>query len=44
LQQEPDGFEECVDTTFDDDVQCSLIVGDYKGTVAQGISKGSEIN
>jgi len=38
LQQQPDGFEECADTAFDDDVQCILTVGDYKGTVAQGIS------
>jgi protein transport protein SEC31 len=38
LQQEPDGFEKYVDTAFDDDVQCTLIAGDYKGTVTQGIS------
>ncbi|KAK7854796.1 protein transport protein sec31 like protein b, partial [Quercus suber] len=38
LQQEPDGFEESTDPAFDDVVQSALIVGDYKGAVAQCIS------
>ncbi|XP_050283554.1 protein transport protein SEC31 homolog B [Quercus robur] len=38
LQQEPDGFEESIDPAFDDAVQSALIVGDYKGAVAQCIS------
>ena len=38
MQQEPDGFEESTDPAFDDAVQSALIVGDYKGAVAQCIS------
>ena len=38
LQLEPDGFEESTDPAFDDAVQSALIVGDYKGAVAQCIS------
>ena len=38
LQQEPDGFEESTDPAFDDAVQSALIVGDYKGAVAQCMS------
>ncbi|KAF5469770.1 hypothetical protein F2P56_010332 [Juglans regia] len=38
LQQEPDGVGERVDPTFNDGVQRALIVGDYKGAVAQCIS------
>jgi protein transport protein SEC31 len=35
LQQEPDGFEQSVDPTFENCPQCALIDGDYKGAVAQ---------
>ncbi|CAN0863670.1 Protein transport protein SEC31 homolog B [Linum grandiflorum] len=35
---ELDGLDESVDTTFDDDIQRSLVVGDYKGAVAQCMS------
>ncbi|KAG6677018.1 hypothetical protein I3843_14G006100 [Carya illinoinensis] len=38
LQQEPDGVGESVDPAFNDGVQRALIVGDYKGAVAQCIS------
>ncbi|KAG6679763.1 hypothetical protein I3842_13G008400 [Carya illinoinensis] len=38
LQQEPNVFEESADQAFDDGVQHALIVGDYKGAVAQCIS------
>ncbi|KAJ4836661.1 Protein transport protein Sec31B [Turnera subulata] len=36
--QEPDGLDESVDTSFDDSIQRALVVGDYKGAVAQCIS------
>lgn len=37
-QQEIDGHEESCDPSFDDAVQRALVVGDYKGAVAQCIS------
>ncbi|KAJ9158851.1 hypothetical protein P3X46_024396 [Hevea brasiliensis] len=38
IKQEPDGLEESADPTFDDSIQSALVVGDYKGAVAQCIS------
>jgi protein transport protein SEC31 len=38
LQQEPDEIDQSADPAFDDGVQHALIVGDYKGAVAQCIS------
>ncbi|EEF34442.1 nucleotide binding protein, putative [Ricinus communis] len=35
---EPDGVEESSDPSFDDSIQRALVVGDYKGAVAQCIS------
>ncbi|XP_050210185.1 protein transport protein SEC31 homolog B [Mercurialis annua] len=37
-KQEPDGPEESTDSSFDDSIQCALVVGDYKGAVAQCIA------
>lgn len=37
-QQEMNGQEESYDPSFDDVVQCALVVGDYKKAVAQCIS------
>ncbi|MBA0680314.1 hypothetical protein Goari_012019 [Gossypium aridum] len=36
--QEPEGVEESSDPSFDDAVQRALVVGDYKGAVAQCIA------
>ncbi|XP_057976811.1 protein transport protein SEC31 homolog B [Malania oleifera] len=38
MQQESDGQDECADPSFDDGIQRALVVGDYKGAVAQCIS------
>ncbi|XP_012065636.2 protein transport protein SEC31 homolog B [Jatropha curcas] len=38
IKQEPDTLEESSDPSFDDSVQRALVVGDYKGAVAQCIS------
>lgn len=38
ITQEPDGLEESADPSFDDSIQSALVVGDYKGAVAQCIS------
>lgn len=37
-QKQMEGQEDVADSSFDDAVQCSLVVGDYKGAVAQCIS------
>ncbi|CAN1132534.1 Protein transport protein SEC31 homolog B [Linum perenne] len=37
-RQEPEGMEESADTSFYDAIQRSLVVGDYKGAVAQCMS------
>ncbi|KAE8729009.1 Protein transport protein SEC31-like protein B [Hibiscus syriacus] len=38
IPQETDRLEESSDPSFDDAVQCALVVGDYKGAVAQCIA------
>ncbi|OMO69711.1 hypothetical protein CCACVL1_19320 [Corchorus capsularis] len=38
IPQESDGLEESADPSFDDAVQRALVVGDYKGAVAQCIA------
>ncbi|XVF73580.1 hypothetical protein PTKIN_Ptkin12aG0213500 [Pterospermum kingtungense] len=38
IPQESYGLEESTDPSFDDAVQCALVVGDYKGAVAQCIA------
>lgn len=38
IKQEPDAVEESADPSFDDNIQHALVVGDYKGAVAQCIS------
>ncbi|KAF2293722.1 hypothetical protein GH714_004326 [Hevea brasiliensis] len=38
IKQEPDVLEESADPSFDDSIQCALVVGDYKGAVAQCIT------
>ncbi|KAH7848764.1 hypothetical protein Vadar_007432 [Vaccinium darrowii] len=38
MQQEMDGQEESDEPSFDDAIQCALVVGDYKGAVAHCIA------
>ncbi|KAJ7012890.1 protein transport protein SEC31 homolog B [Populus alba] len=38
ISQEPETLEESADPSFDDSIQHALVVGDYKGAVAQCIS------
>ncbi|XP_058197427.1 protein transport protein SEC31 homolog B-like isoform X1 [Rhododendron vialii] len=38
MQQEMDGQEESDDPSFDDAIQCALVIGDYKGAVAHCIA------